>query len=52
MVHFAEANGFSMDITTFRENPKYTREALVKASDGEYAEYEYLEKIIKDSIED
>jgi len=51
MVHFAEVNGFPMDNTLFRENPEYTRNALVKASDGEYSDYEYLVEIIKDSIE-
>ena len=28
----------------------YVRDALVKASDGQYSEYHYLEKIFKDAI--
>lgn len=50
MVHFAEVNGFPMDSTLFRENPKFTRDALAVASDGEYAEYKHLIRIIEDSI--
>jgi len=52
MVHFAEANNFPMDITLFRENPKFTRNALVVASDGDYAEYKHLIKIIENSNKD
>lgn len=32
-------------------NFEYVRKALVKASDGEYSDYQYLYKIIKDSIQ-
>ena len=50
MAQFAEVKGFSMDVTLFRQHPVYTRRAFVKASDGPYSEYQYLTKIIEDSI--
>lgn len=40
-----------MNKTLLRENSNYVRDALVKASDGQYSEYGYLIKIIKDAIE-
>lgn len=40
-----------MDRNLLLDNFTYVRKALVKASDGEYSEYEYLYKIIKDSIQ-
>lgn len=48
---YAEAHGFKMNKTLLRENSNYVRDALVKASDGQYSEYSYLIKIIKDAIE-
>ena len=48
---FAEEHGFRMDRNLLLDNFAYVRKALVKASDGEYSEYEYLYKIIKDSIQ-
>ena len=48
---FAEEHGFRMDRNLLLDNFTYVRKALVKASDGEYSEYEYLYKIIKDSIQ-
>lgn len=48
---FAEEHGFKMDRNLLLDNFTYVRRALVKASDGEYSEYEYLYKIIKDSIQ-
>ena len=50
MTQFAEVHGFPMEITLFRKNPVYTRRAFVKASDGPYSDYQYLTKIITDSI--
>lgn len=48
---FAEEHGFRMDRKLLLDNFTYVRRALVKASDGEYSEYEYLYKIVKDSIQ-
>jgi len=50
MIQLAEIKGFKMDVDLFKNNPKYTRNALVKASDGEYSDYKYLIEIIEDSI--
>lgn len=50
-VQYAEAKGFKMNKVLLSENAGYVRDALVKASDGPYSEYEYLVKIIKDAIE-
>jgi hypothetical protein len=47
---FAEAHGFRMDKTLLKDSADYVRDALVKASDGQYAEYEYLIKIFEDAI--
>ncbi len=47
---FAEAHGFRMDKTLLKDSAAYVRDALVKASDGEYSEYDYLIKIIEDAI--
>ncbi len=47
---FADAHGFPMDRQIFAEHAKYTRNALVMASIGEYSEYEHLTKIFKDSM--
>lgn len=47
---FAKVHDFELDINLLRQNSAYMRNALVKASDGQYAETGYLEKIIKDSI--
>lgn len=47
---FAEYHGFRMNKVLLRENADYVRDALVKASDGVYSEYEYLIRIIEDAI--
>ena len=47
---FADAHGFGMDKQLLREAAGYVRDALVKASDGQYSEYHYLSKIFKDAI--
>ncbi len=47
---FAEAHGFRMDKTLLKESSAYVRDALVKASDGEYSNYGYLTKIFEDAI--
>ena len=39
-----------MDRNLILENFGYVRNALVKASDGEYSEYKYLTLIVKDAI--
>ncbi len=48
---FAEEHGFRMDRKLLLDNFAYVRRSLVKASDGEYSDYQYLYKIIKDSIQ-
>ena len=48
---FAEEHGFKMDRILLLDNFTYVRKSLVKASDGEYSDYQYLYKIIKDSIQ-
>ena len=47
---FAEAHGFTMDKILLKESAAYVRDALVKASDGQYSEYQYLIKVFKDAI--
>jgi cell filamentation protein len=47
---FAEAHGFRMDKTLLKDSAAYVRDALVKASDGQYSEYEYLIRIFEDAI--
>lgn len=47
---FAETHGFKMNKQLIRENAKYVRDSLVKASDGQYSEYTYLIEIVKDAI--
>jgi cell filamentation protein len=47
---FAEAHSFRMDKSLLKDSAAYVRDALVKASDGEYSEYEYLSKIFEDAI--
>ena len=47
---FAEAQGFRMDKMLLRDSAAYVRDALVKASDAQYSEYEYLIKIFEDAI--
>lgn len=48
---FAEYNGFKMNKALLRDNAEYVRDSLVKASDGQYSDYQYLRRIIRDSIE-
>ena len=47
---FAEAHGFTMDKILLKESSDYVRDALVKASDGQYSEFHYLTKVFKDAI--
>ena len=47
---FAEAHGFTMDKILLKESADYVRDALVKASDGQYSEFQYLIKVFKDAI--
>lgn len=47
---FAEAHGFRMDKTLLNDSAAYVRDALVKASDGQYSEPGYLGKIFEDAI--
>ena len=47
---FAEAHGFRMDKTLLNDSAAYVRDALVKASDGQYSEHGYLVKIFEDAI--
>jgi cell filamentation protein len=48
---FSDEHSFSLNREIFQDNAKYLRDSLVKASDGQYSEYEYLERIIGDAIE-
>lgn len=48
---FSEIYGFKMNKSLLRENSGYVRDALVKASDGQYSEYHFLIDIFKDAIE-
>ncbi|MBR6399916.1 MAG: Fic family protein [Firmicutes bacterium] len=48
---FAEHHGFKMNKALLRDNAEYVRDSLVKASDGPYSDYQYLRRIIRDSIE-
>lgn len=50
-VQFAEANGFKMNKALLRDNAEYVRDALVKACDGPYSDYQYIVRIVKDAIE-
>lgn len=47
---FAQRHGFEMDKQMLRENAAYVRDALVKACDGPYSDYQYLRRIFKDAI--
>lgn len=48
---YAEHHGFPMKKTLFEKNSKYLRDSLVLASIGQYSENDYLEKIVKRSME-
>ena len=48
---FAKEHNFEMDKDLLLNNFKYVRRSLVMASLGEYAEHDYLYKIVKDSIQ-
>ena len=48
---FAEYHGFKLNKALLKENAEYVRDSLVKASDGEYSDYQYLRRIMRDSIE-
>ena len=48
---FAKEHGFEMNEDLILEHFGYVRNAFVKASDGQYAEYKFLNNIIRDSIE-
>lgn len=48
---FAEEHGFPMQRQLLLDHFDYVRGGLVWASQGEYSNYSYLDKIIKDSIQ-
>lgn len=48
--HYAIQHGFSLDRGLFSENSGFVRNALVKASDGMYADFQYINKIMGDAI--
>ena len=48
---FAEYHGFKMNKALLKENAEYVRDSLVKACDGQYSDYKYLRRIVRDSIE-
>ena len=47
---FAKEHGFAMNEDIILKHFGYVRNAFVKASDGQYAEYKFLNNIIRDSI--
>ncbi len=47
---FAEAHGFRMEKTLLKDRAAHVRDALVKASDGQYSEPEHLAGIFADAI--
>ena len=47
---FAAKHDFPMDKQLLKDSADYVRRALVKASDGKYSDYSYLEKIFTDAI--
>lgn len=53
--HFAESRGIPIDRELFENNPQYMRNALVAASavfpEGDMRKNEYLNRIVKDSLE-
>lgn len=49
--NYLESKGYPIDRTLLRNNSDYVRNSLVMASIGEYSEYNYLSKIMKDAIE-
>lgn len=48
---FSRNNGFELDLTIIKENSTLFRNYLVKASDGQYADIGYLERMLKACIE-
>lgn len=49
--NYLESNGYPIDRTLLKSNSDYVRNALVMGSIGEYSEYNYLSKILKDALE-
>lgn len=49
-IQFANENGFPMNKTILQEHSSYVRNALVKASDGQYSEYQYLANVFEDAM--
>jgi cell filamentation protein len=50
MTQFAETKGFPIDKELLRVKSGYVRDALVMASDGKYADYSYLTRVVTDSM--
>lgn len=48
---FSRDNNFELDLSIIKENSTYFRNYLVKATDGQYAEIGYLERMLKACIE-
>lgn len=48
---FLREKGLELNLEIIKENHKYFRNSLVKACDGQYAETKFLEKIIKDCMQ-
>jgi len=49
---FLRQYGYDLNVEFISQNSKYFRNALVMASLGEYAEYQYLQNILVDAISD
>ena len=48
---FADERGFGMQRSLLLDHFSYVRDSLVMASLGEYSEYKYLYRIVKDGIQ-
>ncbi len=49
-IQFANEHGFPINKSLLKEHSTYVRNALVKASDGPYSEYEHLARILEDAM--
>lgn len=49
--HFAETHGFKLDLQLLKENNHYFKNSLTRACDEQIADFQYLNKILKNSIE-
>ncbi len=50
MTQFSETKGYPLDKELLRIKSGYVRDALVMASDGKYADYSYLTRVVTDAM--